>query len=348
MQAATRQHASPSAAGSCRRRAKDGNERAANSDAEQSEELGNAQTCSHAHPIHGRKFVVLTARFEEAVWTVQRWIYMDLLGCYIWGWPRVGKSHLVKHLAGRITTRAGESIPVISVRCKGKGIQTDRKLWANFLRAIGLTVGRGEDAEDLYGRILAYLVDQALSNSESRVIVVLDEAQFLRPTWFEMYLALMNDLVDVGISPFFLSVGSNTLQEMVEQLGGPESAHLRGRFFNAQYAMKGLQSVDELRGVLQAYDEKLLTPETETPFTQHFLPRAYASGFRLSTYAADMWAEYLAVYKKFAPKTGWPMASVVVAVRSILCDMVDDRHPILTTPMLREAINWSGLMGPAE
>lgn len=199
-----------------------------------------------SHPIHGRGYVINTHPLQRFTWAVQRWMAMGIHGAYAYGFPRVGKTQMVRAACSKLRTRAGEPVPAFHIPQKTTSVSTDRKFWSFLLSGLNIAHGDRATAKALNDSLLGLLRNEAESNSEKRVVLFLDEAQKLSMFNYDLLQDLMNDLTKSEVNPFFVSVGSNFMPNRLAEFDPIKDAGLRGRFFSAVHQVHGLRGPAEV------------------------------------------------------------------------------------------------------
>lgn len=302
-----------------------------------------------AHPIHSKRHRINTHPCQRFLWTIKTWLAMGLLGAFVWGYPRAGKSEMLAFILEKLLTRTGERISAFIVPCKTESVSTDRKFWSYVLTSLGISHQPRAVASDLYATVLAFLREAAEANGERRVIVFFDEAHKLKRLHLLLLQDLMNDLMspNVQVNPMFIMVGSNELPETVRKdYSEPADAALRMRFFGAQHRVYGLNGVDEVRHALAWYDTAHSEEGVDVCYTQALLPQAYEDGFRIANHADLLWRRFKKNWASHT-QTGWGMLYFTVTVRMLLYDYVQQEAD-LTEDLVDMCIGCSGLHGAVE
>lgn len=278
------------------------------------------------HPIYGRDYLIDTDPVMAMMNSIQTWILIDLLGAYLFGYPRVGKTHFMSRTRGRFRTRSGQIIPVVCFDEPALAGVTDRQLWLAAVSSCKLIYHARLNTRDLLLLLLAHLLELAAQTAERRIVIYIDEAQDLSKAQLLLYRSLMNQLVKENVSPLFVLVGSDEMPEFVKAYESVTNAHIHGRFFNAHHEVKGLANVEQVKRALAHYDGKLRYEQGRSCWTEDFLPQSFAAGLRLADHAQKFWNCFTTLYPYYG-KTGWPMQSFVVTVRNLF-DLLRDENQI--------------------
>jgi hypothetical protein len=130
------------------------------------------------------------------------------------------------------------------------------------------------------------------SRNAQTLAIVGDEMQCVSPDAYSYLIDVTNDLNEMGLRTITLSFGQPELNALRSVLKETHRGDILGRFLSRVFAFEGIGSEAELREVMLFYDDPA---EFEYPqasgicFSEFFLPKAYASGWRLASCAASCW-----------------------------------------------------------
>lgn len=301
-------------------------------------------TVTH-HPINS-DYDFFSYPQQRATWVVQRWLWMDLRGGYLFGGPAIGKSRGVEMLKGRLLTRAGEVIPVHIVSHQKVTASTDLKYWKFMAGALGINFRRSIDAVTLRNDLITFLVKEASGNSERRVVIALDEANDATRFHYCLLKGISNELRSSmhRVRLFALSVGSFELKKFVEKLDPKYDRALFHRFFYGYHQQYGLRNVAEVKHLCEFYDRPQPNYHSAQGFVADLHPKLYERGFRLAENAPTLWKAFRKVYPH-SEETGWHLAYFKSTVNLILRDLLRD-YPDLSSDLAEFAVRQSGLLGP--
>lgn len=301
------------------------------------------------HWINTDPYIIRTHPCQRLEFVVQRWALMDIPGAYTWGWPKVGKTHSVLNLEGRIRTRNGQPIHCALIPHSSETATTDRKFYGRLRHSLFNSLPKG-DATSYMNDVLNKLKDLADVNRERRVILLLDEAQTLKRLHYE-FLVNIHNLLDTQrprkYRPLFISVGSNRLPNEIEKLDPVDDAYLRMRFFQSYHRQFGLLSEAEVKHAVSWYDRPQPQFGSMRGYVADMLPGSFARGFRMERLAALLWDGFIRAMPKWR-NTGWHMQFFVVTIRNLLNELIVDGALEIDPERIDSAIVASGLQGPIE
>lgn len=237
--------------------------------------------------------------------------------------PRIGKTKTIELLKEALRSFDGPRGVVESATLSL--IAYDRKTISEggFFDWILLEVGHaqaGKKMSTVQKRHCAceYLKGIAASVPSGRVILFVDEAQFLEQSELGWFADLFNKMgeADFRLVPIF--VGSFLLEKWRTELRGQPQQHVRARFFTDGHRLWGLKSVNDFKACLRHYDRSLWKPDGEVTITEAYLPTWYASGGRLEGLAENLYEAFRQVAEWRPKDMNVPMRFFTQAVRRIL------------------------------
>lgn len=245
-----------------------------------------------SHPVYSGRYRLLTPSVQKSQAAIQQWIHRGVIGGFLWGMPRCGKTTFLEEISQMLKTRSGEPIHALLYNTESAILSNERKFWMNMAFAANLDFSgsRRSSATALKFLIAEALFEAARQNSERRVVLLVDEAQKLLVMHYEFLIDLGNALRFKSVEMSTFLVGSEYLPTTVSTLKHDDIGHLHGRFFVDSMRFRGLSSEADCRQLLKQYDESLHYPSKDGPtFTEHFFPRAFRNGERLADLAGAYW-----------------------------------------------------------
>lgn len=213
-----------------------------------------------------------------------------------YGKPRIGKTMACRYLK-RVLQESGTVVAYIQVERQQKANQVDKQeFWGWFLsnlhRRVGYSAGNSRDV------LLNSLLVAADRCSNRRIVLILDEAQYLTIQHLAMLKQLVDSLINEGMSPFVLLSASPEILTRVDMLRQNDLHDLIGRFFTRTHKFRGL-APPEMAPVLSAIDHMRYPADSLVTFTAYFAPQLWAQGWRLASMAPDFERGFREAYKKF-------------------------------------------------
>jgi type II secretory pathway predicted ATPase ExeA len=134
---------------------------------------------------------------------------------------------------------------------------------------------------------------QALADKQQtpRVLISIDEAQNLTDDVYFGLKKLVDDFIDVGLSPFVLLVAQPEILARASKLKKRLLHDLVDRFLTRWHRFRGLR-LDEFAGVMRHYDKLCWPEDSDTPYSEYFVPDLWRAGWRLEQLAPRFAAEF--------------------------------------------------------
>lgn len=238
------------------------------------------------HPLETNSAIFPTPALRKCNNVIRSWSDNYVPGGMIIGTQRVGKTFAVKHFTKFSQKVYGIDTPTYLHCC-----QNENSGELPFLQSLLMSTKYDMDLPSSLGRARARLIDhlecQAINSGENRITLITDDAQWLKKRDFHRLMWAHNSLDDRGIYLLVVLVGQPELKAHATNfINSPE---IMARFMNERVIVKGIQRVTEIRSILDAIDTKAEYPVgSGMSFTWAYVPLAFKSGFRLSSYANDI------------------------------------------------------------
>lgn len=297
----------------------------------------------NVHPMILQEYAIYTPPIAEIFDVICEWIENKVPGGYIYGISRLGKSRAVKFwLSVLIEEQYKGRIVFFHVVFKQHKDHSEKRFLQMLLSASGNMFAKVGTAGDMLQRLLDHLITNAINLETNHIVLMVDEAQFLLDEDYACLCNIQNGLDDLGYRFTVIGVGSHELTYRNEVFSMAEGVHLLSRFMVRNYCFHGIRSAEELRYVLNGYDEQSEWPENSgVTFTQYFFPRAFKAGFRIAEIADDMWKVYVELADDFLKeKLNIPMEHIGKAVEYIFrkLNSPDALHISIDNKLLTKAI----------
>lgn len=266
-------------------------------------------------------FFIMTPMVKRLQDTLKQWTWCGLTGGVIVGDSRNGKSKAVKNQSGTMTSRNGEKIPVFRISIGERDVKTIRSVFFRIAHTLGHKIKTRDSADELALLINIHLADAAMINSTRQVIIIIDEAQNLTIEQLSAFAEIYNDLseIEVNCTIYFIA-DENEFPTLANKLLKENNKYLRERFFNHVYRFYGLQSIEDVRACLDAYDHFVINKDNGNTAVEYYCPILYQSGWRLADIAKPLWQIYYEEYKIPLNHSSWNMDQFVRTVNTLLMD----------------------------
>ncbi|MBV1777456.1 ATP-binding protein [Burkholderiaceae bacterium DAT-1] len=287
---------------------------------------------SPEHPIATQEYAVFTPPINELIETFGNWINRMESGGYTSGPSRFGKTRGVKwYVRSALEERFNASIPlVIWVRRPDMHV-SEAEFWKDLLLASKFQfidpmkiTNKRAGLRELFRNRMVSLAKTANSNY---IVLLIDEAQDVTLREWQWLLGLQNILDLDGYRLSVFSIGTHQIGYQHDYLAKTGNAHIAARFFLLYSRFHGLRSLDELRFVLEGYDQESEWPAgSGKSYLHYFAPGQFMAGHRLSACADVLWQalndllplEFKRFYEKRSLEIEIPMKHVAQAVEEVL------------------------------
>lgn len=231
------------------------------------------------HPmLRQRGFIIQSPpllRFEKTFFELLR---RGELGLCAYGVPRVGKTTAGQYIRYRLTTEKLAAYRIAGIE-RQQGARVDRaEFWHCFIEN-SLTSLKSVSPAVAKKALISGLMVEADALKTRKVVLAIDEAQYLTFQHLAMLKLLIEDLINLGLSPFLLLFAQPEILKRPAQLIEKNYHDLVDRFFIHWHQVTGL-TLAEFSNVLAAYDTLAWAPEeggAAITFTQYFSPRLAAN-----------------------------------------------------------------------
>ena len=278
------------------------------------------------HPVFRDSFVLPSRPVEEFVNVLITWLENLLPGGVIWGFMRMGKTQAVRYVMRNIQVLVGARIPCYLMSAWDTTMQpaTENRVFQELLYAVGYQMPETGKASIKRRRLIDFLIQQAKSVGEHRVLLFVDEAQWLNTRQFRVLMDIHNQLKLSDVRLVVILVGQPELVELKSSLRNAGQGHLLGRFMTGVHHFEGITSEADLTRLTWAMDAGSEYPaDSGISFTQFFVPIAFEHGFRLEKSAHSIWSTIAALCDKqgFARIDELPMQGVIALLRTVLVQL---------------------------
>jgi type II secretory pathway predicted ATPase ExeA len=295
----------------------------------------------NSHPILKQNgFIMPAPPLVEFIQEFSRLHQNGELSMIFYGKHRYGKSTARRYLLAALAARKRMVVLSASI---GRDIkQTDKRdrIWRDFLR------GQNPDEPVISNRpydvVLKKVQVEADALGTDDIVVIIDEAQNLSLERLGDLKKFIDDLIDLGLSPFVLLIAQPEILQRPERLKRFHKEDLVDRFFTEVHRFRGLKPT-EIEDVLAFYDEEQWGGKT---YTEYFVPDLWNEGWRLKSQAGQFRHEFAELNRSLSTGTDEiGMKYLVAAVRGFFND-IRNKKPELDeqAATIRACVAGSGLV----
>ena len=287
-----------------------------------------------------------TKPLEDFVSVIRLWIDNLLPGGMVYGPQRAGKTQAIKYLRSHSEALLNAKIPTIflSTWQPTPSSTTENRFFAEMLAALNYKLPDQGTAAIKRRRILSLIQEDVKERNEHRVVLFIDEAQWLTKEQLRYLMDIHNQLKINDIRLITILVGQPELVDLKKDFLSIGERHLIGRFMTATHRFNGMTGENELAKVLCALDESPINvEESEKTFTESFVPIAYAEGFRINSYSTLIWKTVTTEIEAGGGKSvrELPMQAVYALLRLLMkhLEKIDSKDLTLSKDVLDKKIN---------
>ena len=221
---------------------------------------------------------VWTPEIERLVQAVVEQIRLDQPGMIVGGTQRNGKSRACSYLEAILSESVGYPVAICVWTMSENAVASNRIFIQERMLQSGCDAVTHRDIAVLRNRLLVHLAERAAAIGAKRLVIFIDEAQFLAPDDYAALVFLFNGLERRGLRPFFLLVGQPELNQIADQWLTQDAQQMVGRFSTRIHEYLGIR-LDDLERVLAGFDDEQDGPDACAAFRT--APAAYAEGWRV-------------------------------------------------------------------
>lgn len=250
-------------------------------------------TLLRTHPVYLRAYTLPTPSVQAACDLIKERIIQGAPCCGFMGPPRFGKTWAANYVLQEITSEFPE-IYVIPIICKKHNSQNPAMLCDWFSMTTGGPSSRSRKDDPMIALVRRWTAE-ALSRASQRIVLIVDEIWRLTEDQLTTLADVTNLLQKEGIRTTCVSFSSLEALSTRATLLQANRTDLIGRFLSRLHSFDGTGSAAGLKSILEAFDDAEIAEfpaNSGCSFSQFFLPKAYAQGWRLSSCAAPLWKEF--------------------------------------------------------
>lgn len=242
-----------------------------------------------SHPIISKDYTVLTPMIQKTYALIRERVWSRRTGSFLYARPRTGKTRCAIAIQ-RLLAAEFPDIHVMFLSADQRTNASDLGFVLDLLSSEDLVLKKHFTYKEALLKLLTHIETQLSARAGNHLVLLIDEQQLLCEADYRLLLVIHNRLELKKISMTTLGFGQPQILTTITALSSMHSYNLIARFLSEPIIFDGCQNENELEVILVAYDEEKRFPEnTDWTYTRFFLPEAYAAGFRLKTYAPNIW-----------------------------------------------------------
>jgi type II secretory pathway predicted ATPase ExeA len=249
------------------------------------------------HPVlRQRGFALASPPLVEMEVSFRQALNVGELSLCVFGKPRTGKTTAGRYLERKLQSTGEAVVAFAFIERQQRSNQIDKtEFWQWFLSSLGgkASISSPNKVRELLINWLRVAADKA---ETTRVILICDEAQNLVFHHLTMLKKLVDELIDISLTPFVLFLAQPEIGLRPEELCRANAHDLVDRYFTRWHRLRGLK-IEEFEGILSQFD-RLRWPVPEgLSFTEYFAGPQVQHGWRLSHEARAFAQAYSRLHK---------------------------------------------------
>lgn len=289
------------------------------------------------HPIYDNDYSINTDAIMALFNDVNRWIENQSPGGIIYGKPRLGKTKAIGCITKLLRKEYNPDLPIFQLNMTFHKLN-EKRFYEQFLNDIGNTFAAKGTTFEKKERLINYLINCALEAKSKKIILFIDEANYLEEKEYSWLMDIYNRLQLNGIHMTTLLVGTSEVLVAKQMFIKRKLQQLVGRFMVHEHQFHGVREIKDLQICLASYDFFLKYPvDSDWTYTRYFFPEAYQNGYRLSNDAELIFDcfEKLNEEVNLTARLDIPMQYIILAINICLKDYGADKA-CLERPGLKE------------
>lgn len=256
-----------------------------------------------SHPVVRRNYFIPSPPLKRASDLVLQRVSLRRTSCSFVAVPRFGKTHATRFITNEIAS-ALPDVYVVRMVCEKIGAQRPKAFHDFVFESSGGLIERvRRDASSALMRVVRRWTIEAVSAKATHIALIADEIQRMTPDELTYLADITNKVLDESeLRITTIAFGSPEMVYLRDALCALRRQDLIGRFFSGLTSFEGLQSKEELREVMHAYDDPdsaEFPPGSGWSFSRFFFPTAYQLGWRLHKSAPMLWDAFQSTAQKF-------------------------------------------------
>ena len=280
------------------------------------------------HPVlNGDRYIIPTEQLECFSNSIAQWVESSTSGGIVWGLPRIGKTRAIMYFRNHVTEILKQRVPTFLHLCEDNQAPTENQFYSELLKDSNYAFYNSGKAITKRSRLVEFYSFSAHNVCANKVILFIDEAQWLTEKQYSWLMGVHNRLDKLDISLVTILVGQRELINRQVAFANAEKYQLVCRFMDKELELKGITTVSEVRKYLTGFDKYSEFPEnSKISFTQGLLPQAYEKGFRLAKYSRIIFESFKTYCRKenLPLVTQIPMKVFNSVIQQIMRDLMDE------------------------
>ena len=210
-------------------------------------------------------------------------------------------------IANRLRAEYGDMLPVYIWNCEDhRGTSdTDKNFYQEILKSIRAPEGKArETSQILRTRVINIMQYAAINTKTKRIILMIDEAQWVTEKDYGWLIGLYNELNLMHIQLVVFLFGQPELKSQKNDFIRRNKRQIVGRFMIKEYEFKGIRNCNTMMLFLESLNSTMNYKETSDDsdrfnLTKTLFPKAYADNKSLSMLGEPLWNAFQEISAKY-------------------------------------------------
>jgi hypothetical protein len=245
----------------------------------------------HSHPVvrWDADFALPTPMLDIVSDIVSQSIFRKRSGRGFYSSPCFGKSTAIAYLSQRVR-HAYPDLVAFCLEASPDSRCSELDFYGDLLDAAGYKLNKTRPARERRSQLINLLWSLASTSGDARLLLFVDEAQYLMEHHWSWLKTVQNLLRAQGVWLVVVPFGQEGLLHERSALLASGRGDLVKRFLRMLLRFEGLHNIEQLEAFMTIFDEVGHYPHPGGwTFSQFFLPRAFEAGWRLHHEAAQFW-----------------------------------------------------------
>ena len=266
-------------------------------------------------PFRYGRWLLPTCAIAEFLNAIADWIRTGTPGALVYAHSRFGKTSAIAYLKEIVNSHLGLNWPIFSVTCAERRGERASAYFMHFLEDICFVAPSNGRLAERRQAVLNTIEASCIHRKVRNFILFVDDVQWMTESQWGYMLDIYNQLERRGLQPLIILVGQEEVKDQPGLLKGTSQWPVLGRFMQEVYAFRGVQSANDLKRFLRAYDDDSAVFDSKNrSLTQIALPKAFKNGLRLKSLSSEVW--YGLVDARAERMPGMPLVSFPMPVVS--------------------------------
>jgi hypothetical protein len=241
------------------------------------------------HPIVEREYTLPTPMLMAAYAIIRERVWTRRTGIVFYGSPRIGKTKCAEEVR-RLLQMEFPKIHATVAYARRVTRASDAHMFRLILEAFGHVLAARANPDQLFNNAVTDVELEVTRRKGNQFVLVIDEAQLLNDTDLQQLVVFHNALAARRIKMTTISFAQPEILHRRTALMTAKQNQIIARFLSEPVQFEGCSGAEDLRKLLESYDEQSDFPEgSGWSYTRFFLPLAFENGFRLKHYAVPIW-----------------------------------------------------------